>query len=503
MNIYSKKRSWKVFLLGFASLIVIISLWYTNGFISKIAKNEKVQVELWANAISRKANLVKYTESLFDNLRAKEQNYVYLWSEATKKLIFAGNDDDIDFLTGIISGNKDIPLIVTDEEGNITASKNLDNKYANLKTLKASDKENFTDYPPIIVPYYQKQYNYIYYRNSNTYYQLKSTLEDLTKSFLDEIVNNNLSSPVIVTDSSRKQIIAFSGYIDSAVVNDTNLLQVKLHTMEKNKQPIIVNLPNKGKNYIFYDDSPMLIRMRYFPAVFMAVIGLFLIISYVLFSYSRKSEQSKVWAGMAKETAHQLGTPISSLMGWIEVMKMNYPDEKAYHEMDKDIDRLKLVSQRFSKIGSIPVLKEDNIVEIITSVVDYMQRRAPKKIEVLLLNDKAEIIIAKVNSQLIIWVFENLLKNAVDAIGSESGKIEVYAQSDEKAIIIDIADTGKGIPKGMHKSIFNPGYSTKARGWGLGLSLARRIIEEYHKGRIFVKNSSPGQGSTFRILLKK
>jgi len=233
------------------------------------------------------------------------------------------------------------------------------------------------------------------------------------------------------------------------------------------------------------------------------VIGLFLIISYVLFSYSRKSEQSKVWAGMAKETAHQLGTPISSLMGWIEVMKMNYPDEQAFREMDKDIDRLKLVSERFSKIGSIPELKEDNVVEIIGSVVDYMQRRAPKKTEVIFLNDRSEIIKAKINSQLIIWVFENLIKNAVDAIGSESGKIEVFVENNESNVIIDIIDTGKGIPKTSQKSIFNPGYSTKARGWGLGLSLSKRIIEEYHKGRIFVKNSVQGQGSTFRILLKK
>jgi C4-dicarboxylate-specific signal transduction histidine kinase len=503
MNIYSKKRSWKVFLLSLASIIVVISLWYTNGFISKLAKNEKVQVELWANAISRKANLVKYTEGLFDNLRMKEKSYVYLWSEATKKLIYAGKDDDIDFFTGVISGNKDIPVIVTDENGNITASNNLDPKYQKLKTLTAADQEQFTNYPPIIVPYFEDQLNYIYYRNSNTYYQLKRTLEDLTKSFLDEIVNNNLSSPVIVTDSSRKHVIAYSGYIDSTIVNDKVLLQKTLHKMEESKQPIIVNLPNKGTNFIFYDDSPTLIRMRYFPVVFMSVIGLFLIISYVLFSYSRKSEQSKVWAGMAKETAHQLGTPISSLMGWIEVMKMNYPDEQAFVEMDKDIDRLKLVSERFSKIGSVPELKEDNVIQTISGVVDYMQRRAPKKIDVIFLNDRSETIITKLNPQLIIWVFENLIKNAVDAIGSNSGKIEIFAESNDYNIIIDVIDTGKGIPKSMQKAIFNPGYSTKTRGWGLGLSLSKRIIEEYHKGKIFVKNSIPGQGSTFRIVLKK
>ncbi len=503
MNIYSKKRSWKVFLLSLASVIVVISLWYTNGFISKLAKNEKIQVELWANAISRKANLVKYTEGLFDNLRMKEKSYVYLWSEATKKLIYAGNNEDIDFYTGVISGNKDIPVIVTDEDGNITASNNLDPKYKSIKKLTPSNQDVFTNYPPIIVPYFKDQLNYIYYRNSNTYYQLKQTLEDLTKSFLDEIVNNNLSSPVIVMDSSRTHVIAYSGYIDSTIVNDKIKLQNTIKKMEQSKQPIVVNLPNKGTNYIFYDESPTLTRMRYFPVVFMSVIGLFLIISYILFSYSRKSEQSKVWAGMAKETAHQLGTPISSLMGWIEVMKMNYPDEPAFVEMNKDIDRLRLVSERFSKIGSVPVLKDDNIIEIISGVIDYMQRRAPQKIKIILQNDKNETIVTKLNSQLIIWVFENLIRNAVDAIGSNSGKIEIYVESNDYNIIIDIIDSGKGIPKSLQKDIFNPGYSTKTRGWGLGLSLSKRIIEEYHKGKIFVKNSAPNQGATFRIVLKK
>ncbi len=503
MNIYSKKRSWKFFLLAFASVIVVVSLWYTNGFIRRLAENERIQVELWANAISRKANLVNYTEKLFENLRLKEKRYVYLWSEATKKLIFANNNDDIEFFTGVISGNKDIPVIVTDEEGNITARKNLDSDYEQLQVLKPDESEKFTLYPPIIVPYYEDQFNYIYYRNSNTYYRLKSTLDDLTLSFLDEIVNNSSSAPVIVTDSTRTKVVAFGGDLDSTIVLDSVKLADAIAHMEDNKTPIIVNLPNKGKNYIFYEDSFLLTQMRYFPAVLLSVIGLFLIISYVLFSISRKSEQSKVWAGMAKETAHQLGTPITSLMGWIEVMKMNYPKEQAFVEMNKDIDRLKLVSERFSKIGSIPELKEDNIIIIVKSVVDYMTRRAPKKIEISLKNELSEVYLVDVNKHLIIWVFENLIRNAVDAIGPESGNININIDQNEKGIIIDINDTGKGIPKTQQKTIFNPGYSTKARGWGLGLSLSKRIIEDYHKGKVFVKQSTIGQGSTFRVVLNK
>ena len=502
MNIYTKKRSWKVLLLAIASLIVVISIWYTNGFIQKIALNEKKQVQLWANAISRKADLVSYTESLFSNLRQKEKRYVYLWSEATKNLILAENDDDIEFFTGVISGNMDIPVIVTDEEGNITASKNLDAKYESLKMLKPDQSKVFTNYPPIIVPYFQNQYNYIYYRNSNTYYQLKNTLDDLTRSFLDEIVNNRLSTPVIVTDSTHTKVLAYGGNIDSSTVHDSELLAHAIKRMESNKNPIIINLPNKGINYIFYEESVTLTKMRYFPAVLLSVIGLFLIMSYILFSISRKSEQSKVWAGMAKETAHQLGTPISSLMGWIEVMKSKYETEQGFDEMNKDIDRLKQVSERFSKIGSTPELTENNIIEIVNGVVNYMRLRTPKRTELIFKNDPSIALVAKVNPQLLIWVFENLIRNAVDAIGSESGKVEIIVSRSEKGILIDIIDTGKGIALTQHKSIFNPGYSTKARGWGLGLSLSKRIIEDYHNGKIFVKSSALGQGSNFRIILK-
>ncbi|OYT12391.1 MAG: hypothetical protein B6I18_00825 [Bacteroidetes bacterium 4572_112] len=502
MNLYVKDRRWKLFLLILASIIVIVSLWYTNGFIHKLSISEKHQVELWAKAISKKANLVNYTEELFDNLRQKEKRYVYLWAQATKKLITAGPNDDIEFLAGVISGNKDIPMIVTNEEGDITASKNLSPKYKQILNLSPENAHIFTDYAPIKALYFEDQYNYIYYRNSNTYYQLKSTLNDLIESFVDGIVNNSLSTPVIITDSTKKRVIAFGGSLDSNDINTPEKLAESIAQMSSDKEPIIVHL-SKGSSYVFYDESPTLRGMRYFPGVLFFAILIFLIISYVIFNVARKSEQSKVWAGMAKETAHQLGTPISSLMGWIELMKLNYPTEQGFGEMDKDILRLKLVSERFSKIGSIPVLKEDNIMPIIEGVTDYMQRRAPSRVKLVVVNNTTEDQIIKLNKHLIIWVFENLIRNAVDAIGTEEGRIEISVSNNDKGIDIDLSDTGKGIPKSQQKTIFNPGFSTKSRGWGLGLSLSKRIVEEYHKGKIFVKHSTLGEGTTFRISLKK
>ncbi|MCK5847103.1 MAG: HAMP domain-containing histidine kinase [Bacteroidales bacterium] len=502
MNLYTQNRNWKVFLLIFATIIVAVSLWYTNGFINKVSRSEKDQVELWAKAISKKAHIVNYTEKLFSDLREKEKRYVYLWAQATRKLITAGPNDDIEFLTGVISGNKDIPMIVTNEEGYITASKNLSLKHQQILNLNSKNAHIFTDYPPIKALYFENQYNYIYFRNSNTYYQLKRTLNDLIRSFVDEIANNGLSTPVIITDSTKLNIISYGGDIDTNKINNPIDLASYIDKMASEKDPIIVTL-TKGKYYVFYDESETLTRLRYFPFILFIAILIFLITAYTLFNISRKSEQSKVWAGMAKETAHQLGTPISSLMGWNELMKLNYPSEEGFMEMDKDIDRLKLVSERFSKIGSIPELKPSNVIELIEGVTNYMQSRVPSRIKLSINNKLTDNCLLNLNNHLIIWVFENLIRNAVDAIGANEGSITITISETDKGIGVDIADSGKGIPKSNQKTIFNPGFSTKSRGWGLGLSLSKRIIEEYHKGRIYVKSSAINEGSIFRISLRK
>jgi signal transduction histidine kinase/heme exporter protein D len=503
MNIYSQKRNWKLFLVAFAFIIVVVSLWYTNRFLNNVAREEQRQIRIWAKAISQKAELVNYTEHLFDNLRQKEKRYVNLWAEATKHLAYAEDNEDLSFYTKVVLANQDIPVLVTDEEGNITASKNLAPYYAKLKKLSKEDIKRFTNYPPLEINYFENRVNYIYYRNSELYYRLKRTLDDYTELFLNEVVKNSLSTPVVVTDSSRSKVLAFGGNIDSSVVADSAQLHKLIQNMLKDNDPVIVDLPGSPHSYIFYEDSQLFTEMKWFPLIFFFVIGLFLILSYTLFSFSRRSEQSKVWAGMAKETAHQLGTPISSLMGWIEVLKMNYPDEEAFKEMDKDIERLSLVSERFSKIGSEPDFKDEDPVEIIESVINYMKVRSANRIEYILINSLKQPVKLKLNRHLMVWVFENLFRNAVDAIGSNSGKIKVFITDHDNEVFIDVSDTGKGIPKTKHKEVFNPGYSTKKRGWGLGLSLVKRIIVEQHHGKIFVKASAPGEGTTFRLIFHK
>jgi len=501
MNIYSKKRNGKLFLIAFALLIVVVSLWYTSRFLNKMAREEQRQIRIWAKAIGQKADLVNYTEHLFKSLREKEHRYIQLWAMAMKNLGEAGLDDEMSFYMEVVSGNKDIPVVVVDDNNVIKAVLNT-TSFQESHIFSDRDKMRFTNYPPIKIKVYGDDVQYAYYRNSILYYRLKRTLDNYTDLFLNEVVSTSLSTPVIITDSTKTKVLSFGGNLDSSDVFDSLKLQNHIAIMTEDNQPVIVDLPGASHCYIFYEDSQIITEMKWFPLIFFAVISLFLILGYTLFSFSRRSEQSKVWAGMAKETAHQLGTPISSLMGWIEVLKMQYPKEEGFAEMLKDVDRLTLVSERFSKIGSEPDFDEENIVEIIESVMSYMKRRSSQRIEFIFINNLKDAPLLKLNKQLVVWVFENLFRNAVDAIGTGQGKIKVFVSRNDSEVIIDVSDTGKGIAKGQQKTVFNPGYSTKKRGWGLGLSLVRRIIVEQHRGKIFVKSSAPGEGTTFRIIFR-
>jgi signal transduction histidine kinase len=318
--------------------------------------------------------------------------------------------------------------------------------------------------------------------------------------FMEEITLNSVGAPVIITNEDQSQILSY-GNLDSLMMQDTNYVKQQLTIMSSENDPLQIEFMNTGKATVFYRTSDLVQQMRYYPMIQLVVFALFLIIAYMLFSSARRSEQNRVWAGMAKETAHQLGTPLSSLMGWIELLKMQEEPFVGTHEMEKDIERLQIVTDRFSKIGSIPVLEPTDVIYHIHDTMDYLQNRFSKKFEFEINLPEGELVIPLIPS-LFRWVLENVTKNAIDAMG-DHGKITLDLINDSDHIHIDISDTGKGIPKSKIKQVFNPGYTSKKRGWGMGLSLARRIIEDYHKGKIFVKSSVVGQGTTFRITLKK
>jgi signal transduction histidine kinase len=272
--------------------------------------------------------------------------------------------------------------------------------------------------------------------------------------------------------------------------------------MQTQNEPIEIEVADRGKNYIFYKDSYVLTQLRYFPYIQLVIIGIFLLVAYLIFSTSRRSEQNQVWVGLAKETAHQLGTPLSSMMAWVDYLESKGLDQETITELHKDVNRLKTITDRFSKIGSVPVLKPENIVSLIYQSVSYFKTRASQKILFSIDVPEETVIMVPLNYQLFDWVIENLIKNAIDAM-TRSGNINIQVFEEGKHVFIDISDSGKGIPRNMFKTIFNPGYSSKQRGWGLGLSLSKRIIREYHRGKIFVKSSTLGKGSTFRIMLRK
>ncbi|HEX7904697.1 MAG TPA: HAMP domain-containing sensor histidine kinase [Chitinophagaceae bacterium] len=322
--------------------------------------------------------------------------------------------------------------------------------------------------------------------------------------FTTRIAVENDDIPIIETDENNNPSGAYVNIDSAEVANDTGYLRKKVKDFGSSNPPVIVEISKEPLLYnkYYYGESRLQQEVRYYPYVQLLIVGLFIFVTISALRSSYRSVQNQVWAGMAKETAHQLGTPVSSLEGWVEMMKEKPGNEKIVQELEKDVSRLRLVSDRFGKIGSTPQLEETNLVGQISSMVDYIRKRAPGKVKFSINTHSQEKVITKISPPLFDWVMENLLKNALDAMEGR-GTINVDIQENDKAVIIDVADTGKGISKANISQVFKPGFTTKKRGWGLGLSLSRRIIDRYHKGEIFVKQSEPGKGTTFRVVLKK
>jgi K+-sensing histidine kinase KdpD len=314
---------------------------------------------------------------------------------------------------------------------------------------------------------------------------------------ISELISGNTTIPVFYVDESDRVI--WKKNISPQRENDEVFIRQKIKTFKKKHAPIAIQLDENTVQYVYYDDSTVLKQLQLFPFIQLGVVFIFIIVSFLALNSTQKAEQNKVWVGLSKETAHQLGTPISSLMAWVEYLKAKNTDQRLLNEMDKDVQRLKTIAERFSKIGSRPEPEHIDLNETVRNAVEYMKRRISSKVHIAT-HLPQEPIYVLMNESLFGWALENLIKNAVDAMDGQ-GKIAILAQKKGKKIIMDISDTGKGIPKSRFKSVFHPGYTTKKRGWGLGLSLVKRIIESYTKGKIYVYKSEPGKGATFRIEL--
>lgn len=382
VDFYSNKNAWKLALFLFAVGIGVATLWYTESFLKVLRAEEVKRIKLWAEAI----NLAKTAES----------------------------GSDLTFATMVIQTNTTIPMILTDGEGNIITTRNLDEKKS----------------------------------------------------------------------------------------NNPSYLQRQLELMKEQHEPIEITYDGDQRNFIYYQNSTVLYELRIYPIVLLVVIALFVAIAYLAFSSARRSEQNRVWSGMAKETAHQIGTPLSSLMGWVELLKSQNVPEEVTSEMEKDLNRLTTITDRFSKIGSMPIMQQGSIEPLLEQTISYLRIRSPKRVEITLELPGVPTPHIAHNSSLLEWVVENLIRNSMDAIEGK-GRIAVRLTEHSKYLRIEVEDSGKGLSKSQFKTIFRPGYTTKSRGWGLGLSLAKRIVEEYHGGRIFVFRSEPGVGTSIRVQLPK
>lgn len=515
MNLYSHKQRWKIALLIFALLTVGASLFFSNGIVTRVGERERDRAKQWADAIKKKIELVQLTNRTFTKLREKETEKMELWIEATKEVSRStplNQDFKKDFPRQIIDRNKDIPVILLDDEHNYSGSINLgfnedslqkqhpewsseevirifEDSAIHLADEWEKKKSSFSIevYPGFFMSYY--------YNDSKAIVKLEKERDSLINSFNKDLINNEGLVPVLLVDSKTKEIVGTN--IDEYRIDSLNVQKV-ISELAAQNDPIVVDFKNGVTNLLYFDDSPELKQLQYFPYIQFLVIGLFALIGYLIFSTFRKAEQNKVWAGMAKETAHQLGTPLSSLIGWIQLLESQGIDEMITTEMQKDVDRLEKVTDRFSKIGSGAQLDQTDISATVSQILEYLRPRISEKVDVSI--ETEEGLHARHNSSLMQWVIENICKNAVDAMEGE-GRLHIHVHRHTSWVYIDIKDSGKGIPAKQQKRIFEPGFSTKTRGWGLGLSLVRRIVKEYHKGNVIVLESQVNVGTTFRISL--
>ena len=513
MNLYHKKQRWKIVLLLVAILLVALSLWFSNRIVKKVAEREIERVEQWAGAIKRKADLVNLTNNALEALRENERKKVELWTTAMQEI----NKDltDYSFVLSILKENgTSVPMIITNSNNEIENTHNLEylDTIINKTTPNLSDSlfakqrhdtlmSYISHWPfthkPLKIKLYEGKTQNVYYYDSRKLLELKENKDSLFNAFSAELVKNEYLVPVLFIDRDTREIL---GTNMPSLIKDETLFKQKLKRLGAENDSILVDLGNSRHGVIYFEHSPELIQLKYFPIVQFFIIGLFILIGYVIFSTFRKAEQDQVWAGMAKETAHQLGTPISSLMAWIQLLEAQEVDASTITEMNKDVDRLNTITNRFSKIGSKAILTPENIVPVVSDSVAYLKLRISSQID-LRCTSEQNIIIAPINPSLLEWVIENITKNAVDAMEGK-GSIIIHLKQLEDEVYIDITDTGKGIPASKLKTVFQPGFTTKSRGWGLGLSLVKRIIEEFHKGKIFVLKSEQNVGTTFRIILK-
>jgi signal transduction histidine kinase len=491
------KRHLKWFILGITILLALVALWFINSMAKQIRASEQEKVKIWAGAVAQKSELVRHYDTFFKQVELDERRKIDLYTDILESFGDPNMSTDLKFslsyVNYIVDSSK-TPLIITDRDSIITVPADLAGKKLEGKLLK-----DFSENEPFHYSLWGMPMT-LYYKETEIYTDLRAVLFDFTRSYLNEITNNAVSVPVLIVDSTGSKVLE-SGNINHAEFNTPGKLANKLKEMKRANTPIRITLYDDRPAFVYYEDTPLLRMMRFIPVIYLFIAFVLVFISYYLFRTAQSDEQNRIWVGMAKETAHQLGTPISSLMAWREYLQGKVFDEQYAVEVKKDLDRLDTIARRFSKIGSVPELTVQDVNIAVCNAINYLQPRVSKKVN-FVINTSEEPMMAPLNRYLFEWVIENLCKNAVDAMDGK-GQITATVSGDARYVYVDVADTGKGIAPANQKHIFDSGFTTKQRGWGLGLSLAKRIINSYHRGKIILKYSIEGQGSVFQIILQR
>lgn len=486
------KKRLKWIILAVTIALALLALWQVQRIADTIRAEEQEKVRLWAGAVGQRASMLEATQRFFDEATLDEHRKMEMYTNILQS--FNDPDMGIDlkfslaYVHYIIDSARTPIIITTAGDSIITVPQEL----AGQK-LEGPLLEEYSVNPPFQYKIWGMPMT-LYYKESQYYTQLREVLDGLIRSFFADITQNSVKVPVLIVDSAHTRVLA-SGNMD----HTDNVSFLISHF---SNDPIEITLPDGARAYVYYSDTDLLRSLRWLPLFYFFIAAVLLVVSYYLFRTARSDEQNRIWVGMAKETAHQLGTPLSSLMAWTELLRGKEFTEQYATEVQKDIHRLETITQRFSKIGSVPELKIESVRDAVRNTVAYLQGRLPRKVQIITSLPDDDPLLAPLNRYLFEWVIENLCKNAADAMDG-AGTITIVASQDVRKIYLDISDTGRGMSPSVQRRIFDSGFTTKSRGWGLGLPLARRIVNQYHRGRLYLKYSVPGQGSTFRIVLRK
>lgn len=483
------KNNLKYILLTLTILLALAALWQVQRIANEIRREEQDKVRLWANAISQRAHMLEATQQFFAQATLDEHRKMQMYTDILQSFNDPDLSTDLRFSLAYVNyivDSSHTPIIITTARDSIIS---VPQELAGQK-LEGDLLEEYSQNPPFHYTIWGMKMT-LYYKESQYYTQLRQVLDGFTRSFLMDITQSSVKVPVLVVDSVSSKVLAYG-----------NLNPKHIKQMRFRNDPISIGLPDGGRALVYYEDTLLLRSLQWLPLFYLFIAIVLIVVSYNLLRTARTAEQNRIWAGLAKETAHQLGTPISSLTGWIEYLQGKELTPQYASEIGKDLRRLETITQRFSKIGSLPELQESDVREATLAAVGYLQSRSPRRIRFEVTFPDGEPFLAPLNPSLYGWVVENLCKNAIDAMEGE-GNVTITASQDARRIYIDISDTGRGMSPTVRKHIFDSGFTTKTRGWGLGLPLARRIVNQYHRGRLYLKYTIPNQGTCFRIVLPK